>query len=157
MRKDNLGIVGDFVLDGRRYGNGKRKEGYGALLEGQLFLGVSASDTVMNYCASRQGSFFRQYALVADGKIWPNRLKGKSLRRAVARKADDARVYVVVSRQRESLYDFSEALADYGMHDALYLPGGDAYAFCKVDGDTLFLGVSQEHVYPNTNYLVFGK
>ena len=51
VRKDNLGIVGDFVLDGRRYGNGKRKEGYGALLEGQLFLGVSASDTVMNYCA----------------------------------------------------------------------------------------------------------
>lgn len=49
VRKDNLGIVGDFVLDGRRYGNGKRKEGYGALLEGQLFLGVSASDTVMNY------------------------------------------------------------------------------------------------------------
>lgn len=157
VRKDNLGIVGDFVLDGRRYGNGKRKEGYGALLEGQLFLGVSASDTVMNYCASRQGSFFRQYALVADGKIWPNRLKGKSLRRAVARKADDARVYVVVSRQRESLYDFSEALADYGMHDALYLPGGDAYAFCKVGGDTLFLGLSEEHVYPNTNYLVFGR
>ena len=62
-----------------------------------------------------------------------------------------------MSRQRESLYDFSEALADYGMHDALYLPGGDAYAFCKVDRDTLFLGVSQEHVYPNTNYLVFGK
>lgn len=37
VRKDNLGIVGDFVLDGRRYGNGKRKEGYGALLQGQLF------------------------------------------------------------------------------------------------------------------------
>ncbi len=157
VRKDNLGIVGDFVLDGRRYGNGKRKEGYGALLQGQLFLGVSASDTVMNYCAERQGSFFRQYPLVIGGKIWPNRLKGKSLRRAVACKKDDPRVYVVLSRQRESLYDFSEALADYGMLDALYLPGGDAYAFCRTPQEILWLGTSQEHVYPNTSYLVFHK
>lgn len=157
IRKDNLGIVGDFVLDGCRYGNGKRKEGYCALLQGQLFLGVSISDTIMNYCVDRQGSFFRQYALVNDNKIWPNRLKGKSLRRAVAKKKDDARIYVVISRQRESLYDFSEALSDYGMHDAIYLPGGDAYAFYRANGEVSFLGISQEHVYPNTNYLVFSK
>ncbi len=157
IRKDNLGIVGDFVLDGRRYGNGKRKEGYCAMLQGQLFLGVSVSDTIMNYCMNRQGSFFRQYALVSEHKIWPNRLKGKSLRRAIAKKKNDARIYVVVSRQRESLYDFSEALSDYGMCDAIYLPGGDAYAFYRVNDEVFFLGLSQEYVYPNTNYLVFSK
>ena len=157
IRKDNLDIVGDFVLEGRRYGNGKRKEGYCAMLRGQLFLGVSVSDTIMNYCMDRQGSFFRQYALVSKHKIWPNRLKGKSLRRAVAKKENDARIYVVVSRQRESLYDFSEALSDYGMCDAIYLPGGDAYAFYRMNDEIFFLGISQEHVYPNTNYLVFSK
>ena len=109
----------------------------------------------MNYCASRQGSFFRQYALVADGKIWPNRLKGKSLRRAVARKADDARVYVVVSRQRESLYDFSEALADYGFTNALYLVGGTSYGWCRMDARVHELGVRRGKTLPSHNYLVF--
>lgn len=155
VRKDNLGIVGDFVLEGKRYGNGKRKEGYAAILNGKLFLGVSASDTVMNYCVEHQGSFFRQYALVSDQQMVTNRLKGKSLRRAVARRDGDDSVYVIVSLQRESLYDFSEALADYGMSDALYLPGGDAYAFFRNSGGVDYLGTSREHIYPNTNYLLF--
>ena len=155
IRKDNLGIVGDFVLEGKQYGNGKRKEGYVAILDERLFLGVSSSDTVMNYCADHRGSFFRQYALVFDGQVVKNKLKGKSLRRAVARRDKDDSVYVIVSLQRESLYDFSEALADYGMTDAIYLPGGDAYAFYRKDTLLDYLGTSQEHIYPNTNYLLF--
>lgn len=157
VRKDNREIVCDFVLDGHRYSKGKRKEGYCALLDGQLFLGTSTTDTLMNYCILHHGSFFRQYMLVSRGRICPNVLKGKSLRRAVAKKKGDSHVYIVLSWQRESLYDFSEALADYGMYNALYLPGGDAYAYYRMEGEVHFLGHSQAFVSSNSSYLVFRK
>ena len=57
----------------------------------------------------------------------------------------------------QQLHECAEDLSKGKAVVAVIEVRGEPVAFCKVDGDTLFLGVSQEHVYPNTNYLVFGK
>lgn len=70
---------------------------------------------------------FRQFALVSAGQICLKQfaLKGKVHHRALARKPGDATAYYVETVNKESLYDFAEALADYGFIDAVYLTGAD--------------------------------
>ena len=70
---------------------------------------------------------FRQFALVSAGQICLKQfaLKGKVHRRALARKPGDATAYYVETVNKESLYDFAEALADYGFIDADGILHGD--------------------------------
>lgn len=153
IRKDNKQILGDFVLDGEQLSRGKRKTGYCAIVDGKVTLGNSDSDEMKDHCIERRGDFFRQYPLVMDGEVIINALKGKANRRALARQGDD--LYVVMSRNRESLYDFSEALADMGFTDALYLVGGTSYGWCRIGSETYDLGVRKGNPFPNANYIVF--
>ncbi len=153
IRKDNKQILGDFVLDGEQLSRGKRKTGYCAIVDGKVTLGNSDSDEMKDHCIERRGDFFRQYPLVMDGEVIINALKGKANRRALARQGGD--LYVVMSRNRESLYDFSEALADMGFTDALYLVGGTSYGWCRIGSETYDLGVRKGNPFPNANYIVF--
>lgn len=155
IRRDNGGIVGDFVFRGEQLARGKRKSGYCAILNGQVVLGNAADDEMMERCIRQKGDFFRQYPLVINGEIQENRLKGKALRRALARQGGT--LCLVESCNRESVYDFSEALADYGFSEALYLVGGSVYGWWREEGDTVHeLGRPDADVpQPNFNYLVF--
>ena len=154
IRKDNGQILGDFVLKGKQLSRGKRKTGYCAILDGKISLGNTINDEIKDYCITHGGDFFRQYPLVMDGEIQENRLKGKAIRRALAQQSND--FYIVESKNRESLYDFSEALADMGFTNALYLVGGSSYAWWREDATTVNeLGVYNQNPLPNTNYLVF--
>ena len=157
IRRDNSGIVGDFVLRGERLARGKRKSGYCAVLDGQVVLGNATDDEVMERCLRQKGDFFRQYPLVINGEIQENRLKGKALRRALARQGDN--LYFVESCNRESVYDFAEALADFGFSEALYLVGGNTYGWWREDGKNVHeLSRRDEDLSePNLNYLVFRR
>ena len=65
-------------------------------------------------------------------------LKGTVLRRALARKPGYATAYYVETVNKESLYDFAEALADYGFIDAVYLTGADGTEpVCRDEKGTL--------------------
>ena len=91
-----------------------------------------------------------------DGEIQVNRLKGKAVRRALAQQNNE--FYIVESKNRESLYDFSEALADMGFTYALYLVGGSSYGWWRdKDGAIRELGIYNKESLPNINYLVFKK
>lgn len=154
IRKDNGQILGDFVLKGKQLSRGKRKTGYCAVLDGKISLGNTINDEIKDYCITHGGDFFRQYPLVMDGEIQENRLKGKAIRRALAQQSND--FYIVESKNRESLYDFSEALADMGFTNALYLVGGSSYGWWRgEDGTVHELGIYTDKVLPNINYLVF--
>lgn len=157
IRRDNGGIVGDFVLRGERLARGKRKSGYCAVLDGQVVLGSATDDEVMERCVREKGDFFRQYPLVINGEIQENRLKGKALRRALARQGDN--LYFVESCNRESVYDFAEALADFGFSEALYLVGGNTYGWWREDGKSVHELSRQDADIPkpNLNYLVFRR
>lgn len=155
IRRDNGEIVGDFVLRGERLARGKRKTGYCAVLDGRVTLGKAADDEMMERCVQQKGDFFRQYALVMDGEIQENRLKGKALRRALAWQGDN--LYFVESCNRESIYDFAEALADIGFSKALYLVGGSSYGWWREGGKMVHeLGRQDaDDSLSNRNYLVF--
>lgn len=154
IRQDNGKFVGDFVLNGKKLSSGKRKKGYCAIIDGKITIGMSDSDEVMNHCIAKGGSFFRQYALVSNGIMQENVLKGKSIRRALARKGN--KLYVFETEYRESMHDFAEALQDMGVTEAISLVGGnEAYMYWWQD-DELYENYDLSEV-KNNNFIVFKK
>lgn len=120
-------FLGDFVYNGKMLAQGTGKAGFVAVTTKGWQMGISQEDSVRDYIISQGGSMFRQFALVSAGQICLKQfaLKGKVHRRALARKPGDATAYYVETVNKESLYDFAEALADYGFIDAVYLTGAD--------------------------------
>ena len=154
IRKDNKEILGDFILKGKQLSKGKRKTGYCAIIDGKISIGNTINDEVKEYCISNQYDLFRQYPLVIDGEIQENHLKGKAVRRALAKQDND--LYIVESCNRESIYDFSEALSDMGFTHALYLVGGTSYGWWRKDSATTYdLGIYKKKPLPNTSYIIF--
>ncbi len=155
IRRDNKEIVGDYVFKGEQLFTGKRKVGYCAIIDGKVSLGISLNDEVKDYCISNKGYFFRQYILVMNGEMQENKLKGKSLRRALAKQGTD--LYIIESCNPESLYDFSEALADIGITEAIYLPGGNSYKRYRdgKDGKMYESTSNRIPVSPHLNYIIF--
>lgn len=156
IRKDNSEIVGDFVIKGKQLTKGKRKPGYCAIVNNRISIGMSGTNEVMNYCMDKKGDYFRQYMLVYDAEAQINKLRGKSLRRALANNGDS--LYIVMTHNRESLYDFSLALQDIGMTNALYLVGGSSYyAYRNATDTTANKHGMDMNDSPHMNYLVFRK
>ena len=154
IRKDNRKFVGDFVLNGEKLSSGKRKEGYCAIVDGRITIGRNTDDEVMNHCMVNGGSFFRQYPLVVDGVMQPSNVKGKSIRRALAQNEDG--LYIVMTEERESIHNFSEALVDMGMKNAISLVGGNqAYMYWMQD-DECWESDELEKV-DNRNFIVFRR
>lgn len=120
-------FLGDFVYNGKMLAQGTGKAGFVAVTTKGWQMGISQEDSVRDYVLDQGASMFRQFALVSAGQICLKQfaLKGKVHRRALARKPGDVTAYYVETVNKESLYDFAEALADYGFIDAVYLTGAD--------------------------------
>lgn len=129
IRKDNQEIVGDFVLSGKQLAKGNAKKGFCAIEGDKITIGMAESTPLLRQMIDNKGSFFRQYPLVNSGQLIENKPKGKAIRRALAIR--DERVVMIESKNRESFYDFSQALIDIGVIDAVYLVGGDAYGWYR--------------------------
>ena len=154
IRKDNGKFVGDFVLNGKKLSSGKSKKGYCAIVDGKVTIGMSTDDEVMNHCIANEGSFFRQYPLIINGQIQKNPIKGKSIRRALAKNEDG--LYIVMTDERESVHNFSEALLDMGMQDAISLVGGNkAYMYWRQDDD--YWESDDLSKVTNNNFIVFKR
>lgn len=129
IRKDNQQIVGDFVLSGKLLAKGDSKKGFCAIEGDKITIGMGESTPLLQQVIDSNGSFFRQYPLVNNGQLIENKPKGKAIRRALAIR--DGRIVMIESKNRESFYDFSQALIDTGVTDAIYLVGGDAYGWYR--------------------------
>lgn len=127
IRKDNMEIVGDFVLSGKQLARGIAKKGYVAIIENKITIGAGESTPLLQQAIDDNGSFFRQYPLVNNGELMENKPKNKSVRRALAIR--NGTIIMVQSRERESFHAFSQAMIDIGVTDAIYLVGGDAYGW----------------------------
>lgn len=127
IRKDNKQIVGDFVLSGQRLARGVAKKGFVAIEGNKITVGTGESTPLLQQVIDNNGSFFRQYPLVNNGELVENNPKNKSIRRALA--VRNEQVLMVESKNKESFHDFSQALIDIGVSDAIYLVGGDAYGW----------------------------
>lgn len=127
-------IMGSTVVDGERVSRDRRetrhRPAYMAIApDGNAVIGVSVSDKVMDHVEQTGGSFFRQAVLLSAGTLPGNfNLHGKVERAAIGRMADGS-LYYIVTRHRESMYDFADALREYGFVDAIYITGGNAYDY----------------------------
>lgn len=136
--------IGSLVVDGKEYESDKSRLGYMAMLGDNSVIGISRSEKVKNFVQERGGSFFRQFILVSDGTI-PSRffLHGKVERRAIGR--IDDQLYFIATRHKETLWDFADALREYGFIDAIYITGGTDYVFYRSkDGVRHDIGNSAE-------------
>lgn len=143
--------IGSLVVDGKEYQSDKSRLGYMAILGSNSVIGISRSEKVKDYVQERGGSFFRQFILVSDGTI-PTRffLHGKVERRAIGRIGDQ--LYFIATRHKETLWDFADALREYGFIDAIYITGGTDYVFYRSkDGVRHDIGNSAE--YPQKKWL----
>ncbi len=121
LRADNMQIVSAFVLRGELLARGTAKQGFCAIIGGEIMLGVDEATPYFERAIAEGGDFFRQYPLVANGKLVENRIKNKAQRRALV--ALGNRVVVAVTCSRESLHDFAQALVDIGAATAINLVG----------------------------------
>ena len=122
--------LGSLVAEGLEKQNDRSRLGYMAMADGNMVIGISRSEKVKDYVLERGGSFFRQFILVSNGTI-PSRffLHGKVERRAIGR--IDNQLYYIATRNKETLWDFADALREYGFVDAIYITGGNGYVFYR--------------------------
>ncbi|MFV0330678.1 MAG: hypothetical protein ACK5KL_12800 [Dysgonomonas sp.] len=155
IRGDNLEIVGDFVLAGQQLSRGIAKTGFCAIIDGDITIGVKDNTPLLKKAIDSKGYFFRQYPLVSEGELIENNPKNKSIRRALAVRS--GKIVMVESRSAESFHDFSQALIDIGVSDAIYLVGTNTafgWYYDKEHNKTEF-GVEQPEIPLNTSYIVW--
>jgi hypothetical protein len=160
-RADNGGIVGAFVLKGEPLAWGISKKGYCASINGVVTIGVAENSPLFEQATVHGGYFFRQYPLVSDGQIVENEPKGKSIRRSICDR--DGEIFMVETGSKESFHDFSQALVDLGVDQAVYLVGSSAYGWA-VDGEGVVHEFGEDNYYKgrrrmpkNTSYIVWRR
>ena len=106
------------------------RDGYVAVSpDGRAVAGISPADDVEEWTRKNKGGFFRQMVLLDDGELPRDFiLRGKVERGAIATSVEGS-LYYVVTHGRESMYDFADALREYGFVDAVYMTGGNSYSF----------------------------
>jgi hypothetical protein len=126
--------IGSLVVNGEERQSDTHRLGYMAMLGSNSVIGISRSEKVKEYVQDNGGCFFRQFILVSDGTI-PGRffLHGKVERRAIGRIGDQ--LYYIATKNKETLWDFADALREYGFIDAIYITGGADYVYFRtIDG-----------------------
>lgn len=161
VRADNGEIVGAFVIKGEAKSNGLSKKGYCASIDGEVTIGVAENSPLFEKATEKKGYFFRQYPLVSNGRVVENKLRGKSIRRAICDRHGE--IFMVETGTKESFHDFSQALVDLGVDQAVYLVGSNAYGWA-VDKDGTKHEFGDENIYSdrrqmpkNTSYIVWKK
>ena len=132
---DENQYLGSLVMNGRAVQSDNSRLGYCAMANGNVVIGVARDERVKDYCQEHGGSFFRQFVLVSCG-VLPARfyLHGKVERRAIGRMGD--RLYYIESHGKEGMYEFADALREYGFTDAIYITGGSDHSFYRTADGT---------------------
>lgn len=153
--------LGSLVINGEEYQSDLCRLGYCAMTGNNMVIGIDNTDDVKDFVQEQGGCFFRQFILVCNGVI-PNNfyLHGKVERRGLGRIND--RYYYIETLNQETLWDFADALREYGFTDAIYITGGNDYSFYRTaDGTRHDIGPVEN--YPHTKWkgiipwLVFRK
>lgn len=157
-------IIGSLVINGEEVPSievGNSRLGYFAAADGNFVIGVARDEEVKEYVKERGGSFFRQFILVSAGVI-PRQfyLHGKVERRGIGR-MPNGRHYFIESLHKESMWDFADALREYGFVDAIYNTGAHDYCYYRTADGTRH-DILDPSKYPNEHsgqvpWLIFRK
>lgn len=143
--------LGSLVMNGKELASDVSRLGYCGMANGNIVIGISRSDKVKDYVLEKNGCFFRQFVLVSNG-VLPTKfqLHGKVERRALARKGND-QLYYIETHHPETLWDFADALREYGFVDAIYITGGKCHSFYRTsDGKPHNIG--DDYTHPHLEY-----
>lgn len=156
LRGDNGTPAGAFVYNGELLAKGHSKYGFCAIIDSTVSVGRQIETPLFERAIEQNGSFFRQYSIVSNGKLMPIPPKGKSRRRALCLK--DNVFMIVESTTSESYHDFSQALEDFGISEALALVGSNAAVMWREESGRLQLyGEIFGDSYLLENYIVWKK
>ncbi len=156
VRADNGKIAGAYVVKGELLSRGEAKAGFCSIVNGEIVVGVADATPMLEQALMSEGYFFRQFPLVVGGQVVENKPKGRALRKALAE--IDGEICVVLSRERLTFHDFSNALIDAGVRNAIYLVGSNAAGFyVDEDGHRQTFGTigDTESRWENINYIVW--
>ncbi len=154
IRRDNGQIVGAYVVNGELLSRGEAKAGFCSIINGDITVGVADATPMLEKAIVSGGYFFRQYPLVVGGQIVENKPKGRAIRKALAEIGGET--CVIISRNRLSFHDFSQALIDVGARNAIYLVGAESAGFyTDRNGERIYLGPTPENSSENVNYIVW--
>ena len=159
IRADNHAILGAFVLKGEPLAWGLSMRGFCASIDGEVTIGVADNSPLFEEAINRGGYFFRQYPLVDNGKFVANEPKNKSVRRAICERGGE--IFMIESLSKESFHDFTQALVDLGVDNAVNLAGSEAYGWAiDRNGDKHEFGTPNFYtgrgkMPKNTNYIVW--
>lgn len=155
VRQDNGGIVGSFVMKGDLVSKGEAKAGFCSIVNGEITVGVADATPAFEQALTSGGYFFRQFPLVVGEQVVENKPKGRSMRRALAETADGS-ICVILSGSKATFSEFSQALVDAGVKNAIYLVGGSAYGrYTGSNGQRRDLGRLWSDAVENVNYIVW--
>lgn len=122
--------IGSLVMNGKEMQSDVSRLGYCAMANGNVVIGIARNEKVKDYCIAQGGSFFRQFILVSNGVLPPRFfLHGKVERRALGRIGDT--LYYIETRHAETMWDFADALREYGFIDAIYITGGTMQSYYR--------------------------
>jgi hypothetical protein len=159
IRADNHAILGAFVLKGEPLAWGLSMRGYCASIDGEVTVGVADNSPLFEEAINRGGYFFRQYPLVDNGKFVANEPKNKSTRRAICERRGE--IFMIETLTKESFHDFTQALVDLGVDNAVNLAGSEAYGWAldregtKHEFGTPNFYTGRGKMPKNTNYIVW--
>ena len=156
LRRDNGKIVGAFVLAGEPMSWGLSKNGYCAIFDGQISIGVAENSPLFEQATEQGGYFFRQYPAVDKGVMVENNPENASFRRALC--LLNGKVCIIACTDRVLMNDFSATLVKLGVSEAILLVGGTADGWCRTDdGKMIRLGSSYAQNAKYMNHIVFRK
>lgn len=158
----DFSIIGSLVIDGEEKKTVDRSRlGYFAGAGDNYVIGIARDEDVKDYVKDHGGCFFRQYILLSSG-VMPRQyyLHGKVERRGIGRMPDGT-LYYLETLHKETMWDFADALREYGFVDAIYITGGNDYCFYRdSEGVRHDIGNldSYPHKYPGqVPWLIFKK
>lgn len=153
--------LGSLVINGEEYQSDLSRLGYCAMTGDNMVIGIANNDDVKDFVQEQGGCFFRQFILVCNGVIPSNfYLHGKVERRGLGRIND--RYYYIETLYKETLWDFADALREYGFTDAIYITGGNDYSYYRTaDGTRHDIGPIENYPHEKWNgitpWIVFKK
>ncbi len=145
-------VLDDFVLKGEQLSYGKSKNGYCSIIGNEIKLGRCYNNTCCEEAVEGKGYFFRQYSLVSDSLLVKVTDKRKAVRNALCWYKGN--ICVIGTQERESFHDFSQALKDLGVSEAVNLIGGNKTVFA-MDKDGKKTDTKLENKVEKTNYIVW--
>ena len=158
----DFSIIGSLVIGGHEIETvDSNRLGYFAAAGNNYVIGIARDEKVKEYVKDNNGCFFRQFILLSAG-VLPRHyyLHGKVERRGIGRMPNGS-IYYIETIYKETMWDFADALREYGFVDAIYITGGKDYCYYRTeDGERHDIG--DPYSYPHQNsgqipWLIFRK